>query len=213
MLPLLLSLPAFADALFGVDYVPPGRGDDAWINASQLSGELAGEFDGLLVPPLTAWGGVLDGRNAALFGLGAVRLSSHTIGSTEAIDATTTLRISGDYRYYLRDRRPGAPTPWVHGGLYGVIPVVRDESTALTDEEQAAADEAASEVAARVGGVGARLGVGAELLWDNGLALGARTSAAAHRASSVLEDTRTVSTSVRVEAALTLSFTFASPPE
>lgn len=211
MLALLLSIAAHADTLFGVDWVPSGRGDIAWVEGGQLSGDLVGELDGLLVPPLTAWGGWTDAHDAVLFGLGGARLASHATGaSSESIDVVATLRISGDYRHYLLPRQPGMPVPWAQVGLYGVIPSVRSEASALTEDEQAATDEASSEIAARVGGVGGRLGVGAELLWDNGLSLGARAVAVAHRASSTLEDTTTVSTWIRGEAAIVLSFTFDS---
>ena len=46
---------ARADALIGVDWVPLGRADIAWIEDGQMSDTLVSEGDGLLDPPLTWW--------------------------------------------------------------------------------------------------------------------------------------------------------------
>ena len=207
----LMSPDARAEGVFGLDWVPSGRGDLAWTEAGQLSGDLVGELDGLINPPLTAFGGWMNGRDAALFGLSGARLATRSTGSDlKSINTVGTVRIAADYRRYLTPRQPGMPSAYAQGGLYAVLPVVRDASSALTEDEQAAYDAAASETAARIGGVGGRLGLGAELAWDNGLSLGARAMAAAHRASSELDGVTTTSTWIRGEAALELSFVFGS---
>lgn len=204
---LLLSHLARADILLGVDYAPFGRGDLAWIEDGQLSGNLVGELDGLLVPSLTAWGGWADRWNAALFGLAGARVATLTTdGGSTTGSALAALRPSVDYRRYLAPRDPGGAAAWVQLGAYGVIPGARTLADTSSDAEQEALDAADAETRARIGGWGLRLGGGASVAWDNGLSLGARYLGVLHRSSMVSEEVRTTSTWLRGEAALELSF-------
>lgn len=205
---LFASLTARADALLGVDLVPFGRGDLSWVDEGQLSGNLVGELDGLLVPTLTAWGGWAGAHDAVLLGLGGARISTLTSsGSSVTGSVVGALRPSVDYRRYLLAREPGSPSAWVQGGAYGVIPSARTWSEVSSETEQEALDAADAETRARIGGWGLRLGGGACVQWDNGLGLGARYLGVFHRSSLVSDDgSRTTSVWLRGEAALELSF-------
>lgn len=207
---LLASLQARADALVGVDWVPFDRGDLAWVDDGQLSGTLVGEFDGLLVPAVTAWGGWADRHNAALAGLAGTRLvTTTTSGSSVTGSAVAALRPSVDYRRYLLAREPGRATCWLQVGAYGDIPAAKTWAQVSSDAEQEALDAADEETKARIGGWGLRLGGGASVGWDDGLSVGARYLGVFHRSSMLSDDgTRTTSTLMRGEVALELSFAF-----
>jgi hypothetical protein len=58
---------------------------------------------------------------------------------------------------------------------------------------------------ARIGAMGIRLGGGGEVQWTNGLVLGFSTALVLHRAQSTDEQTRTVSTVLKPEGAITLA--------
>lgn len=209
MLWLLASLPAAAGALVGVDYVPFGRADLAWVDAGQLSGELVGEFDGLSAPALSAWGGWAQGRHAALFGLGGARVATFTdSGGATTGSSVAVLRPSADYRYYFQDVGARGPEAWAQAGAYGDIPAAHTSAAASTEAEQEAIDASDSETEARLGGWGLRAGGGASVTWPNGLGLGVRAMVVFHRSASVAEDIKTVSTMIYPETALELSFRF-----
>lgn len=209
MLWLLASLPAAAGALVGLDYVPFGRADLAWVDAGQLSGDLVGEFDGLSAPALSAWGGWASGRHAALVGLGGARIATFTTTSGVVSGSmVAVLRPSADYRYYVVPVASRHPEAWVQAGAYGDIPAARTAAATTTDAEQEAIDAADSETQARLGGWGLRAGGGASVTWENGLGLGFRYMAVFHRSASVAEDVKTTSTLLTGEAALELSLRF-----
>jgi hypothetical protein len=207
---LLLSLiagTALGGALVGVDWVPAGRADLAWVDDDQLTGTLVGEYDGLLVPPLTAWAGVAGSRYALLGGLAAAWASTTTWSGDQATRALlAALRPSADLRRYLRPRADGEATPWLQAGAYTVLPAALYTSDTWTEEEQADMDETAAADRARIGGVGVRLGAGAEVAWTSGLCVGARYLLVAHRSASTSGDAATASALIRGEAALVLAF-------
>lgn len=209
MLGLLATLPAFAGGLVGVDYVPFGRADLAWVDAGQLSGDLVGEFDGLTAPALSAWGGWAQGRHAALLGLGGARVATFT--STAGVisgAAVAVLRPSADYRYYVVPVESRHPEAWLQFGVYGDLSTARTEAATTTEAEAAAIDAADADTAARLGGWGLRGGGGASVTWDNGLGLGFRYLAVFHRSALLAEDVKTTSTLLTGEAALELSLRF-----
>ena len=119
---LLASLPGLAAGLVGVDWVPFGRDDLAWVEDNQLSGTLVAEGDGLLQPSLRAWGGWTEGQNAVLGNLSGAWLSTESVTSgTTSGSRVSALRLGADYRRYLRPRAPGAPVPWLGAGADGVL--------------------------------------------------------------------------------------------
>jgi len=206
-LAVLLAAPALAAPYVGVDFVPFGRADQAWVAEEQLSGTLVGEADGLLVPPLTAWGGFVGKQHALLFGLAVARVTTAS-GSEGALTVrhVGALRPSADYRRYLEVRRPGEAAPYLQVGGYGVIPSARIVGEAFTKAEQADADADARADRARIGAYGGRAGGGVEVWWQNGLTVGARYLLVVHRHAAVVDDAVTTSVMVRGEAAFVLGF-------
>lgn len=207
-----LSGLAQASVLFGGAWVPPGAGVLAWDDADGWSDTLAGEFDGVLRPPLTVHGGWVGQKDAVLGGVSLVRFTDATfadIGSYEGLGAT---RFAVDYRRWLHVRAPGAVGFYADGGAYYVLPNAANRSDGYTAEEQASADEEAAGLRARIGGLGAQLGVGAEYPLADAqgrpaVAFGLRYLGRVFRAQATGEEGYTVSTVWLTEAALTLEFT------
>lgn len=192
--------------LAGLDWVPAGRGDLEWVAQGQGSGTLVGELDGLLRPPLSAWAGPAWDKDAVIFGLGVARQATSTWTSQQKTHvALGSVRPSVDYRRYLRPREAGQATAWLGAGVHGNIPWVRYTSESWTAEEQAAMDEAAAADRGRIGGLGGRLGLGAEAWLTESLAVGGSWSGRLHRQQYNGTDGYTVSTWVGGEAALTLA--------
>jgi len=201
---LLLIPPALAGGYLGVDYAPLGRADLVVAEEGQTSGTGLGEFDGLLQPPLTAWGGLLNGRRAWLLGLSvASERTSSYIGTESARSVRGAVRPSVDHRTYLRDRELHTPLPWIQVGLYGVIPWGWETSESYTTEEQAAMDTQAAIDRSRIGGAGLRMGGGVELGFQGGLFIGARSLLVIHQGRESDEDGITISTQLRTDVALT----------
>lgn len=226
--PLLLALALSTDAAagpwhgtLGVDWVPFGRADLAWIEEDQLSGTLVSATDGMLSPPLTLEGGVASATDAVVLGLGLARVGT-TTANFDSEGALTSrsgehvlgLRLGADYRRWLVPRvTPGSGedahvSPFVQAGGYGVIPSAQKYDDTWTEEEQSAQDEDAGAERARIGAVGLRAGGGADLCWTQGLCLGLRGLVVVHRAQAVGEGFRTVSTLVSLEPALSLDLGF-----
>jgi hypothetical protein len=206
---LLIGALAHAGALVGVDIVPFGRADEAWVQEQQLSGTQVAETDGLLQPPVTAWGGYANPHHAFLGGLSMARTSTYV--DTAKTGSSTTrmgIRPSFDYRWYWVERAAQKPLPYFQVGLHGVIPIARDRADDATSAEQKVLDARSKQDRSRIGGIGGRLGVGTDVQWNNGLVLGARYSVVYHRSRALDEETITVSSLLRAEAALVLAFAF-----
>ncbi len=208
MLTLLVAIAsAQAGGMFGLDWVPFGRADQAWVSEEQLSGTQVAETDGLLQPPVTAWGGWTGKRNAVIGGLAAARISSNVQTHSQVEHSSrSAFRPSLDYRRALKDRVVGAAVPYVQLGGYGVIPSAQERSDTASKSEQKVLNEQAQQDRSRIGGFGLRGGLGAEIPWESGLLLGARYSVVYHRSRALDEETLTVSSLLRTEAALVLGF-------
>ncbi len=201
-----LAVPEHGRALVGLDYVPMGRGDLSWTAAEQGSGLLVGELDGVIRPPLTAWGGPRFGRAAVLGSLGLARQASTTwTGDLKTHRAVGAVRPGLDLRRYLGAPSQEGPAGYVQLGGYGSIPWVRYHSEAWSEEEALAMDEAETADRARIGGVGLRAGAGVEFWWPQGVAIGGRLFTVAHRQQATTTDGYTVDTWLQGEAALTIS--------
>ncbi|MCP4805052.1 MAG: hypothetical protein GY913_17305 [Proteobacteria bacterium] len=210
MLFALLTTAHAAEPFVGVDYVPMGRIDLLWADSEQPSGTFVGEFDGLVSPPLSAYAGLFRGDHWAwTLGLSMARTRTVTWTAADRRTLTATgIRPALDGQRYLLPREVGAPTAWVGAGLYGVIPIARDRNDAYGEEEQSAANEGSREVMARIGGLGGRVGVGAEYLLVDGLTVGFRTHLWGYRGQRFTEDALLVSTLVSVDAALRVQIEF-----
>jgi hypothetical protein len=210
---MLIAAPAWAGGMVGVDLVPLGRADVAWVDQAKLSGTGVAETDGVLQPPLTAWAGVKGKQVATLFGLGVASSASTTWagdpgGGDDLVTKRriATVRPSVDLRWYPKSTAGTGLQPWVGAGLYVVAPFVNYRSDAWTVAEQKAWDDVAAEDRARLFAVGLRGGGGVEHRWASGLRAGARYFLVMHRAQEVDDDVVAASSAVRGEAALTLGF-------
>ncbi len=204
----LLTLTAAASAgttpYLGAALRPLGRGDLAWVLEGRTTGLAVGELDGFVRPPLTSFVGAWITPRVAMQGsLGIARLQTTTV-----VDDLATQRHWGvvrpglDARFALIDVQPKKPIPWAYVGSHIDIPSVRDVSTGYTDEEQEAADEGATLERARLGGFGARLGIGADIRPWTGVAVGLQTGLQWQRSLFVADDPTAVTSWLVGETAL-----------
>ena len=206
MLPVLLwALTGFASAaepVLGVDWVPFGRADLVAVDEGRTSGTGVGEFDGLLRPALTPYGGLGFGRTTLLIGLGVAleRSTTWTAGS-RATQSVGGVRPTVDLQRAIGagDERV---QPWVGGGVYGTWPIARDVSTAYSDTEAEAASQETASTRFRIGGAGLRAGLGADVVVAEGFEIGLRAHLVGHNGWIVQEDQVRWSTLVYGEAAL-----------
>lgn len=191
----------------GVDLVPFGRKDLVAIADGETSGTGLSEFDGVLQPPLTAWGGWRRDYTAWLFGLsvGWTRTVTYS-GEQRTLSSRGGLRPSIDQRLYLRDTAEGGVLPWVQWGGYGIIPWAREQSTAWTAEEQEAFDAVADADRSRIGGYGLRVGAGVEIEVIDNLFLGARATLIFHQGFEQTGVNLVVSTQLRPETSLIVAW-------
>jgi len=205
---LLALLPlAHADGFFGVNHVPAGRADQVAIEDGQTSGTGVGEFDGLLSPPLTAWGGVINERSAWLGGVSvAWRSSTSWAEEQRTTSRRGGVRLSIDHRTYLVSPDPYSVSPWIQVGVYGIVPFASEYSDAWSDDEALAMAAVAAEERSRIGGAGLRLGSGVAINLKHGLSLGARALVIVHQGWEFDESGQSASTAVRTEPALTVGW-------
>lgn len=205
---LLVLLPiAHAEGLLGVDYVPAGRADLVALEEGQTSGTGVGEFDGILSPPLTAWGGIIKDRRAWLGGVSvAWRSTSTWAGSQRTTSRRGGVRLALDHRSYLVSPDPDTIAPWIQAGIYGIAPFAGEYSDAWTEDEALAMDAVAAEARSRIGGVGLRLGGGVAYETDSGLSLGARALMVVHQGFQYDDSGQSASTAVRMEPAITVGW-------
>jgi hypothetical protein len=90
--------------------------------------------------------------------------------------------------------------------LHGDIAAVTDRSNGYTEEEQEAADENAAVERQRLGGAGGRAGVGIDYRLTPYVAIGARYSLSAHWGMQRTDESTDVSSWVRSETTLSLTF-------
>jgi hypothetical protein len=203
---------ALAGPIAGVEWVPTGRADQAWIEAGQLTGTLVAEGDGWIDPPLSAWAGHAWDRTALIGSLGLAASNTVTLQATGEDEVSKTrllvmaIRPGVDLRYYLGEN--DAVRAWTGGGLYMVLPVVQYSSDSFTEDEQAAYDELASEDRTRILGGGGRAFFGVEHRWDPGIGLGIQASWGLHRAADLDDSVVRVSWRSQVEASFLLSYWF-----
>jgi hypothetical protein len=184
MLVLLTSITALAGPTVGLELLP---GTDP-LQREELS-PAVDQIHQLLRPPLSAWVGLERERWTWQLSLGAAR------------QLTTRWDAGQARRYAITAFRPGVeaqrrwdqgellrPNPYLAIGLWGVVPIVRDRSSAYGPAEQDAANESARGVMAQVGGAGIRLGGGLDLPVNETLSVGAAAYWSLWRGQSVDED-------------------------
>lgn len=209
MLSLILpALAAAATPFVGLAWQPLSRADLLWVDEGRTSGVAVGEFDGVVDPPLQAFGGVWLSDDIGLVGsLGVARLQTTTVvGDTWRQQHWGVIRPAIDIRYAIGPREVGRPAPWATLGVHGDIPSARDVSNGYTDEEQAQADQEAFIDRARLGGVGARMGVGLDYRLREGIAIGGMYTIGWHRGLLRTDEADVVSSWVSGRAQLLVTF-------
>lgn len=211
---MLLALTFSASAAFlgGVAYVPPGIGAFAFDDAEAFSGTLASEWDGWLRPPLTAHGGWAGNRHAILGNLAVVQSVDNSYAESTHTFAVGGVRIGADWRGYLWPREAGRINAWPTAGLFGIIPNAKETDSSYTTEESTASDEDSRERRARIGGLGAQAGIGAEYCFGDkegrpAISLGARWVVRGFGGLDFSDDETDFSLLLVSEAALLLEFT------
>jgi len=205
----LSSPSAHAAGVMGVDWAPFGRADLVWVSEEQSSETLVGEFDGVVNPGLSAYGGWMDEKNAWLFGFGLARVSDVTWdGEGYRRVSASAYRPALDWQRYLSERKVGSAIPWLGLGLHVTIPQAKDAADVYTEEEQTDADEGARALRGRIGGVGGRAGIGGDYRISDGLTVGMSYHIVTHRGQTTSEDSLSVSWLTRGEAALRLQMEF-----
>ena len=209
LLPLLVCGLAQASVVFGGAWSPSGVGALAWSDAGAFSGTLAGEYDGLLRPPLTAHGGWIGTKDAVTANFALVRFTDATFSSDNTYHGVGSTRFGVDYRRYLYARAAGRVDFYGTGGGYFVLPNAEDTSEAYTPEEQDQADIDSGVTRARIGGLGGQLGIGADYLFGDAagrpaVGVGLRYVARLYRGQATSDTGYQVSTIVVTEAAFVL---------
>ena len=97
----LAAEPAPVRAVAGMAWSPIDTGALALQATGSFSGTLAGELDGILVPPLRAYAGVKKGPWAALGGLSVVSVDSTRVTDTTSRRAVGALRLEVEGRCAL----------------------------------------------------------------------------------------------------------------
>ena len=208
---LLLSGAAQAGVLFGGAWAPAGIGALAWDEAGNFSGTLAGEFDGLLRPPLTAHGGWTGEQDAVLGSVALVQIVRARFADSASTRSAGGLRLGVDYRRWLFAREAGAVNFYGAAGAFGIVPNAADTDSSYTEEEAADAAEGAASDRARIGGFGGQAGVGAEYVIGDAkgrpaVGVGVRWLVRGYRGQEGDDDGVRVSTVVMSEAAFVVEF-------
>lgn len=210
---LLIAAASAAPAVpvFGLEWRPLGRADLAWVQEGRTTGLGVGELDGSVRPPLSAWFGLWASQRVAFVGsLGVARLTTTTWTQGADGEDVYVSRHWGVVRPELGLRlapwgHDRSPMPLAQLGVHGDIPSARAVSNAYTEAEQLTADEIAAADRARLGGFGARLGLGAEVALGRGVRVGGIWSLAWQQTLTLSDDTNAVSTWLVADASLLFS--------
>ncbi len=198
-----LSVPAIAEPVLAVDYVPFSRADLVWIGEDWTSGTGVGEFDGLLKSPLTPWVGIRKEAWTGLATVGAARIATITNSDTERqLYARSGLRVGLAAQRELGEWNTARP--WLGVGASVTIPFARDQADSYSNVESAEAEINDSADRARIGGLGARAGGGVDLPILTGAHLGIHTHLVTHAAASFTETSTQYSLLTWMETALRL---------
>lgn len=200
---------AHAGGVVEIEYAPFGRADLAWNESGQQSGTLVAEGDGVLVPPLRTHVGWVKDRWGVFGGVSLARVATYTVASeSESSESHAGLRPKAEVRRWFAKPKPGTPLCSIHAGIHSVFPIVNAQEDAANSEEQDVLDEQAGEDSGRIRNLGGSLGFGVQYRWPTGIALGANSSIVYSRSSWTNAKTRTVSSLLRPETTLALSFWF-----
>jgi hypothetical protein len=149
----------------GLEWRPLSRGDLAWIEEGDTTGLLVGGSDGFVRPQLGAYAGAWVTERVGMHAsLGVARVQSTSwAGDVYVQRHWGVVRPAFDVRVALLSRDDGRPVPWLFLGGHLDVPSSRATSNGYTAEEREAAARAATLDRIRLGGIGGRLGAGADL--------------------------------------------------
>ncbi len=181
---LVLTSLAAAAPTVGLEFVP---GQDPL--GAQDSSTQVNEIHRLIRPPVNPWVGLDKGPWTWQLGFGAARtLNTRWDAGAAQRYAITALRPSVELQRRWSHGEHLRPDPFLAVGMWGIVPIVRDRSSAYGPAEQAAATESARGVMAQLGGGGIRTGGGLDLPVTDTLSLGAACYWSLWRGQSVDED-------------------------
>ena len=160
--------PATAGALFGLDWRLPLPAEE--LNSTYV----VGEYDGVLRPTLTPYGGWAWGKHELLTQFGIALFNNQ---ETARVSRVGNLRIGLDYRLNqlekaLFSKNDASVSLWGSIGLFQNIPLLKDDSADYSDSEKAAAEQRVSEMKALLSGTGIRVGLGVNVPIQDDLFLG-----------------------------------------
>ena len=213
MLAWVITAALGATPTVGLAWTPLSRADLSWVADERTSGTGVGEFDGIVDPSLSAWGGVwLRERWAIVGGLGVARLTSTTWdGDVWRQRHWGVIRPSADLRWAAMKRDDAhAIVPFLDFGVHGAIPSARDTSNGYSAEEADQADADATLDRLRLGGVGGRVGAGVDWRPTPGIALGAQYVVEARFGTLRTTDTSIVSSWISSQVELLVAFEWAA---
>lgn len=203
-----VAVASAAEPYGGVEWRPLSRADLTWVEEGLTSGAAVGEFDGAVRPSLQAHAGLWLGERVALGGSLGVARMQQTARSQDVWRRRHrgVVRPAVDLRLALARPAPQRAQPWVLLGAHFDVPSARDVSDGYTDDEQQAADRAATAERHRLGGFGGRVGVGAEYPLTPGVAIGASYALQWHRSLAFGDDFASAGQWLVGEASLWLLF-------
>lgn len=188
----------------GLEWRPLSRADLTWIEDGHTTGLSVGGLDGFARPQLLAYGGAwLTPHVGAHGAIGVARLQT----TTWEEDVFTqrhwgVVRPEADLRVAMLERSDRRPIPWVLLGAHLDLPSARDVSNGYTPDEQEAADRTATADRARLGAVGGRAGIGADLGLGKHVRVGLQWALDWQRSLFVSNDPAAVTSFVTAEGAL-----------
>lgn len=209
MLAWVITVAVAATPTVGVAWTPLSRADLSWVGDGRTSGTGVGEFDGVVDPALSAWGGVwMRDRWALIGGLGVARLTSTTWdGDIWRQRHWGVLRPSIDLRWAAMKRDQAHPVvPFIDFGAHASVPSARDTSNGYSADEAEQADADATLDRLRLGGFGGRVGAGVDWRPRPGIALGAQYVVEARWGALRTSDTTIVSSWISSQVELLVAF-------
>ena len=208
---LIFALPSLATPVTptaGVEWAPFSRADAAWVSEDRTSGSAVGEFDGVVRPQLMPFAGVwLDHRWGLAASLGIGRLQQTTWADDVFVQRHwLVVRPSVDLRVALIKRDRDLPIPWILVGGHGDIPSAAERSNGFSEQEQETADQNGRIERAKLGGVGARIGVGVDYGVHKYIRIGLQGVGQWHRTVFRSPETQQVSSWIGTQASFIIAF-------
>ena len=208
---LLFSLSSFATPITptaGVEWTPFSRADAAWVSEERTSGSAVGEFDGVVRPQLMPFAGVwIDHRWGVTASLGIGRLQQTTWADEIFLQRHwLVIRPSVDLRVALIKRDRDVPIPWILVGGHGDIPSAAERSNGFTDEELETAEQNGLIERAKLGGLGARLGLGVDYGIHKHIRIGLQGVGQWHRTVFRSAEPQQVSSWIGTQASFIIAF-------